>query len=615
VHFACALLYPGPAGIGLHGFVSLSTLQLAGTSFLVSVSWQKEGRRHGFWFRLALAVLVTVYSGLLAWQVRQSWPFLLAVAGFFLVGVAGEFLAHRQAGNVQWLQWAGVTFVCVWTLSQVQHHGAETGFWILLTILYALTAIWFFRRYSGALTGAITVCTGFVVWSALWVAPVFAPSLTAWPGFTSELWHVPSLVVAFGMVVVLMEEESQTAQAAKNRLQRFADVTSRLLSGVEVKSYCDQIARVITEETAFLRVAILLRDEGETLRLAGQTGWGEADLGILRAGLAALTPVVAEAVLEQARLAGQSALLLGDSALASYGVVRSSRQYAPNPNWQAGDEVAVPLRSPDGSLVGLILLDDPREPQRVTVDELSTIELLAIDIAVAVNNAAMQRRLVLSEKMASAGQLVRGVAHELNNPLTAILGYAELLADETTEAVLLHGLEVILREGQRMKRTLGNLARFAQQDPAPGRTLDVLPLLRDVLNQKAPEAQSRGVELLDDLAPDLPPVVFDDRQLKQVFVNVLNNALEAVQDAPDKRVTVSARALDGKVVLSFVDTGPGFTDASRVFDPFFTTKSPGKGTGLGLSVCYGVLKQHGGSITARNGDPGGACITIELPAA
>jgi signal transduction histidine kinase len=260
-----------------------------------------------------------------------------------------------------------------------------------------------------------------------------------------------------------------------------------------------------------------------------------------------------------------------------------------------------------------MVLDDPRDPRRVTF-ELSTIEMLAIDIAVAVNNAAMQRRLVISEKLASAGQLVRGVAHEINNPLTAVLGYAELLADRATDPELQHGLEVILREGQRMKRILGNLARFAQPDPPDDKSLDLPPLLREVLDQKAQEAHNRGVELVEDLASGLPPVIFDERQLKQVFVNVLNNALDAVQGAQEKRVTVSARAIAGQVVLSFIDTGPGFTDAGRVFDPFFTTKSPGKGIGLGLSICYGVLKQHGGNITARNVDPRGACITIELPA-
>jgi two-component system NtrC family sensor kinase len=265
--------------------------------------------------------------------------------------------------------------------------------------------------------------------------------------------------------------------------------------------------------------------------------------------------------------------------------------------------------------VGLILLDRPRDPRQVTVEELSKIEMLAMDIAVAVNNAAMQRQLLLSEKLAGIGQLVRGVAHEMNNPLTSVLGYAELLADRSREPELQHGLEVILREGQRMKRILGNLSRFAQQERPDRRLLDLRPLLRDVLGEKTQEAQAQGIEVVSDLAPELPPVVFDERQLRQVFSNVLNNAIDAVQEAGEKRVTVIARANNGHVILSFLDTGPGFSEPSRVFDPFFTTKSPGKGVGLGLSICYGVLKQHGGNIAATNLEPRGACITIELPCA
>jgi C4-dicarboxylate-specific signal transduction histidine kinase len=103
--------------------------------------------------------------------------------------------------------------------------------------------------------------------------------------------------------------------------------------------------------------------------------------------------------------------------------------------------------------------------------------------------------------------------------------------------------------------------------------------------------------------------------MRQVFLNILNNALDAVETAAEKRVTIMARAEENRVVLSFIDTGPGFSDPTRIFDPFFTTKPPGKGVGLGLSICYGVLKQHGGDISARNVHPCGACITIELPAA
>jgi signal transduction histidine kinase len=657
VHFLANMLLSGRADDRLLSLVVLSTVQLAGAAFLMSVSWRPDQGQQARWVELTVAVPLVAYGGLLAWQVQYRWPFLACIAAFFLAeagwGGFGRGQSRFQRGPQQvrvrlagvergpqqarvrlagvergpqqarvWLarvetqlQRAGVVLLCVWTLLQIQQRGTESGFWLVPAIEFAVTAVMFARRFPRLSPGAITVSVGFLAWATVWAAPVFLPWVVKQPGFTSEFWHFPSLIVAFGMVVVLVEEESEAAQAAKKHLRQFADVTSRLLSGVEVKPYCSHIAQVFTEATTFLRVAIFLQDQDQHLVLAGESGWAESDLLSLGAGIAKLTAARAEELVGQARSTGKIAVFLDSAALEPYGVSQDPHLPGFAKPGSAADELIVPLRSPHGGLVGLILLDAPRDHRQITAEELSKIEMLAMDIAVAVNNAAMQRQLVLSEKLASVGQLVRGVAHEMNNPLTSILGYAELLADHVVEPQLQHGLEVILREGQRMKRIVANLSRFAQQEQPDGKVLDLLPLLREVLDQKAQEARNQGIELISDLAHQLPAVVFDERQLRQVFVNVLNNALEAVQEAREKRVTVMVRAANGRVILDFLDTGPGFTEPTRVFDPFFTTKSPGKGVGLGLSICYGVLRQHGGSINAANLNPRGACITIDLPSA
>jgi signal transduction histidine kinase len=224
--------------------------------------------------------------------------------------------------------------------------------------------------------------------------------------------------------------------------------------------------------------------------------------------------------------------------------------------------------------------------------------------------------LLRQEKLAGLGRLVRGVAHELNNPLTAVLGYSELLADHAgADPELRRGLETIRRESHRMKGILGDLLRFAQKEQAHRRAVDLRSVLQEVLRQKANAAQARGVELVEELSPGLPRVAADDSLMKQVFLNVVNNALDAVDNAEVKRVVINARTEQNRVVFNFVDTGPGFADLDRIFDPFFTTKEPGKGVGLGLSICYGILRQHGGNISARNMQPSGACVTIELPVA
>jgi signal transduction histidine kinase len=426
---------------------------------------------------------------------------------------------------------------------------------------------------------------------------------------------VPNFIVACGMIVLLLEEESLAARTAKEQLQHFADITSQLLSGGEVQSLCGHIARVVTEATTFTRVAILLTGDDRKLFLAGYAGLSDFQAAQLRERAAKLTVSAVEDLCRNGHPVGKTAVIIAAGQAEPYGPIPSIRRYAANPHWATGDELMVPLRSPHGGFAGLIFLDDPGRPEQVNGEEMSKIEMLAADIAVAVDNAAMQRQLLLTEKLAGLEQLVRGMAHEINNPLTAVLGYSELLADRTSDPEQRHGLGIIRREAQRIKNILGNLLRFARQDYFERKRVDLAALLRNILQQKSVEARTRGIEIVEKLAPTLPPVAVDEVQLKQVFLNVLNNSLDAVQEARQKCVTVSAHAENSRIVLSFIDTGPGFTDVTRVFDPFFTTKSPGRGTGLGLSICYGVLKQHGGNITARNVQPTGACVTLELPVA
>jgi signal transduction histidine kinase len=370
------------------------------------------------------------------------------------------------------------------------------------------------------------------------------------------------------------------AKKAEYQLQRFAEVTSHLLSGVDVKSYSGRIAEVIREASSFERVTILLVDEEQRLCVAGQAGVSEAGHG--------MTHVTAE----QAEI-----------------LCRQERR--------PGDELRVPLRSLRGGFFGLIALNDPRHPENVIPGEVSNLERLAADIAVAAENAVQQKQLLRQEKLAGLGRLVRGVAHELNNPLTAVLGYSELLADRAADdPELSRGLETIRRESHRMKGILGNLLRFAQQEHAAHRRIvDLCSVLQEVVRQKAYAAQARGIELVEELSPGLPRVAVDEAQMTQVFLNIVNNALDAVDDAEVKRVVISARAEQNRVIFTVIDTGPGFANLDRVFDPFFTTKAPGKGVGLGLSICYGIVRQHGGNISARNIQPCGACVTIELPAA
>jgi two-component system, NtrC family, sensor kinase len=231
--------------------------------------------------------------------------------------------------------------------------------------------------------------------------------------------------------------------------------------------------------------------------------------------------------------------------------------------------------------------------------------------------ATLQSKLMHAEKMAAVGQLVSGVAHEVNNPLTAILGFADLLMEnpELPESAR-KDMRVILQEAQRTKQIVQNLLSFARQMPPQRRPVQLNTILRRTLQLRAYDFQSHGVEIIEQLDHELPHVVGDSHQLQQVFLNILNNAYDAVREtARPARIEIMTAGIGSFVEVSFRDNGHGISHAERIFDPFFTTKEVGKGTGLGLSICYGIVHEHGGEILCHNNtDAEGATFIVRLPA-
>ncbi len=227
-----------------------------------------------------------------------------------------------------------------------------------------------------------------------------------------------------------------------------------------------------------------------------------------------------------------------------------------------------------------------------------------------------QEQLLHSEKMAALGQLVSGVAHELNNPLTAIIGYSQLLTSEVTERGAGY-VEKLLRQAQRTNRIIQNLLSFSRQHKPERRTININEVIEETLVLRDFDMQVSNIRLERQLEPGLPSVSADVHQLEQVFLNVINNACDALKETPNGfgRLRVRTYSEGLWVIAEFIDNGPGLREPARVFDPFYTTKSVGKGTGLGLSICYGIVKEHGGEITAENTATGGAAFRIRLPAA
>jgi signal transduction histidine kinase len=225
-----------------------------------------------------------------------------------------------------------------------------------------------------------------------------------------------------------------------------------------------------------------------------------------------------------------------------------------------------------------------------------------------------QAQLLQKEKLAGVGQLVAGVAHELNNPLTAVIGYSDLLVEQTKDNSSRQKLERLGIEARRIKKIIDNLLNFARPQREGRRALDVAEVVRESLMLCDYQLRKAGVCVELNFAPGLPRIEMNGGQFKQVFVNLFNNCANALEQAAEKKIRVDVRLENDKVVVRFTDSGPGFVDVSRAFDPFYTTRPVGQGTGLGLSVCYGTVKEHNSSIYAENLEPNGAAVTIEMPA-
>jgi signal transduction histidine kinase len=226
-----------------------------------------------------------------------------------------------------------------------------------------------------------------------------------------------------------------------------------------------------------------------------------------------------------------------------------------------------------------------------------------------------QEQLLHSEKLAAVGQLISGVAHELNNPLTAILGYTQLLESSGQVGPLaLSYSEKMYKQAQRTHRIVQNLLSFSRQHKPERIPVHVNTIVQDTLALRDYDLRMGQIRVHMDLAQDLPLIPADPHQLQQVFLNLINNAVDAIlENSADGDLWISSGVDDKAIFVEFTDSGPGVKDPSRVFDPFYTTKPVGKGTGLGLSICYGIITEHGGNIRVKNSHPRGACFRIELP--
>lgn len=231
--------------------------------------------------------------------------------------------------------------------------------------------------------------------------------------------------------------------------------------------------------------------------------------------------------------------------------------------------------------------------------------------------SATQAQLIQSEKLSAVGEFVAGVAHELNNPLTSVIGFAELLKDANLQGKHQSYLQYICKSTERCHKIVQGLLSFARQHPPERVLLDVNVMVEGVLELLAYEMRTSNIQIEREFQAGLPKLLGDSHQLQQVVLNILNNGRQAIEaHQPSGTIRVTTESSDEKIRIVFEDDGPGIKpeNVAKIFDPFFTTKPVGKGTGLGLSLCYGIVREHGGTISAHSEPGRGATFVIELPA-
>ncbi|HUD72440.1 MAG TPA: ATP-binding protein, partial [Dongiaceae bacterium] len=299
-------------------------------------------------------------------------------------------------------------------------------------------------------------------------------------------------------------------------------------------------------------------------------------------------------------------------------------------NPAGGEFLVLPWRDASGRLLGTLLIEDGRERAGREAAEIAAIELFGAAMGRLLERQSLDRsarqtetrlrqaqeQLMQADKLSSIGQLISGVAHELNNPLSAVMGFTQLLQAAETQPKARQHLDRVYNEAVRCQKIVQNLLSVARRHKPEKAAHRLDAVIEEVLDLRAYQMQVDDVSIERRFDPAVPPTLFDAHQIQQVVLNLVNNAHQAMlaNGGRPRRLTVSTAVEDGMVTARFADTGGGIPAdrMQRLFEPFFTTKEPGKGTGLGLSVSRGIMKDHEGNLTAESVVGEGSCFRFTI---
>jgi PAS domain S-box-containing protein len=439
--------------------------------------------------------------------------------------------------------------------------------------------------------------------------------------FTDDMRDMIEMFVAQAAVAVQNARLYQEAQRRRDVAESLARLARELTGTLEE----ERIGELVTQGVVQLlrtRGATLYRYEEETGRLVALLAHGpqaEVTRGLV------LEPGEAVA----GRAVAERKIVATPDILREPRVTMSRELRAQLERYRGGAVVSVPLVGHD-RIVGALSLNDITG-REFTADELQALQLFADQAALALENARLyesaqdslvrlrdtQAQLVQAAKMSAIGQLVSGVAHELNNPLSVIIGYGQLLLGRDVPPTIRRPVELMVTQGERMGKIVRNLLYFARQRPPERAAVNVPHVMEQTLALRINQLTLSKIAVRKEFADDVPLTLGGAQQLEQVFLNLLLNAEQAILEAkPQGEIVLSARLRheSGTIIAQVIDDGPGIPPESlpRVFEPFYTTKTVGMGTGLGLSVSYGIVQEHGGRLSVES-QPGRTVFTLELP--
>ena len=410
------------------------------------------------------------------------------------------------------------------------------------------------------------------------------------------------------------QKKAETDIRRRNRELVALNALAELLSQSSTldEGLCGALAKVKELLAADVSSVYLLDEQSQALRLAAATGYDE------RADRAPVPLEVSSGSIGQ--MSRSHATLLAEPALPE-----QLRVFHKSQGVQVSQMVV--LWSKD-RIMGALLVGC-RRIREFSPAELSLLAAVGNQIATTIDKSLLlkatrdayeslrqtQEQLLQSEKMAAVGQLISGVAHELNNPLTAILGYSQLLkSEELTSGRGGNYVDKLYKQAQRTHRIVQSLLSFARQHKPERTPVQLNQILEDTLTLREYDLKLHKIQVNREFDPQLPLTGGDFHQLQQVFLNILNNAVDAVnENGGPGEIWIRTEKVKDQLLVSVTDNGKGVSEPNRIFDPFYTTKPVGKGTGLGLSICYGIIKEHGGEIGVQNTPPHGATFMVSLP--